>query len=43
MKTNLHSYLAQFFLECETFSDKSCRENHNTHFMFNNFKNRVID
>jgi hypothetical protein len=31
------SYLARFFLEWEIFSDKICRENQNTRFMFNNF------
>ena len=31
------SYLAPFFLEWVNVSDKSCRENQNTHFMFNNF------
>jgi hypothetical protein len=39
MKTNIQfwSYLTQFFLEWEMFSDKSCGENQNTHFMLNNF------
>ena len=38
MKTNLQywSQLAHFFLEWEI-SDKSCRENQNTHFMLKNF------
>ena len=37
IKTKLHfwSYLAQFFSKWETF-DKSCTENQNTHFKFNN-------
>jgi hypothetical protein len=38
MNTNTHfwSYLPKFFLEWEvwTVSDKSCRENRNTHFVF---------
>ena len=49
MKTDIHlwSYRAQFCSECEIFSDKSCRENQNTHFRFKNFlplppKNRAI-
>ena len=39
MKTNTHfwSYLAQLFSEWEMFQKKSCRENQNTQFMFNNF------
>ena len=38
MKTNIHiwSYLAQFLLKWWMFSDKCCRENQNTHFMFKN-------
>jgi hypothetical protein len=38
MKTYVHclSYLAQFFLELETF-ETSCRKNQNTHFVLNNF------
>ena len=39
-------YLAQFFLEWKMFRQKkkSCRENQNTHFMFNKvlFENRVV-
>ena len=37
MKTNVHflSYIAQFFIE-ENVLDKICRNNQNTHFMFNN-------
>jgi hypothetical protein len=47
MKTCSHfwSYLAQFFLEWETFLDKCCRENQNAHFVFCNFfffKNRDV-
>jgi hypothetical protein len=39
-----HMYLAQFFWEWEMFQTYvSCRENQNTHFMFNNFfLNRAI-
>jgi len=39
MKTNIHfwSHLAQFFLDWENVSDKSCRENQNTLFVFSNF------
>ena len=38
MKTYVHvwKYLSEFFLEWNV-SDKSCRENQNTHFMFGNF------
>jgi len=46
MKTNLHfwSYLAHFFLEWENVADKSCGENENAHFVFNNLlsKNRAV-
>jgi hypothetical protein len=43
MKTYIHlwKYLAQFFLEQEIFQKKLCRENQNTHFMFNNFFSRM--
>ena len=34
-------YLAEFFLEWETFP-KICRENQNTHFMFNNFFPKIV-
>ena len=37
MKTNFWSYFTQFFLEWKIFSGKSCSENLDTHFMFNNF------
>ena len=39
MKTNIHfwSYLPYFLSEWEIFSDKSCRENQNPHFVFSNF------
>ena len=40
MKTSVHfflSYLVQWFLEDEIFSDKSSRENQNTHFLSNQF------
>ena len=38
MKTFVHFwYLAHFFLEWKNISDKSCRENQNTRFTFNNF------
>ena len=42
MKTNKYfwTYLAQFFIEWEMLSDKSSRENPNTHFMFNNFSQK---
>jgi len=30
-------YLAQLFLGMRNISEKSCRENQNTHFMFSNF------
>jgi hypothetical protein len=33
----LWSYLAAFYLKCVMFQNESCRENQNTHFMFNNF------
>jgi len=33
----LLAYLAQFFLEGRNFSDKSCRENRKSHFMFKHF------
>ena len=38
MTTNTHfpSYLAQFSLEWEIFSEKSCRENWKKHFVFYN-------
>jgi len=38
MKTNIQfwSYLTQFFLEWEMFSDKICGENQDTHLMLNN-------
>jgi hypothetical protein len=35
IKTNIQSYLLQFFSEWEIFQ-KSCRESRNTHFMFSN-------
>jgi len=35
MKTRIHFRLAHFFLVWDV-SDKSCRENQNTHCMFNN-------
>jgi len=35
--TNVWSYLAHFFLEWQTCQRKSCRENQNAHFVFNNF------
>jgi hypothetical protein len=42
----LWPYLAQFFLEWEMFHTQSCRENQNTHFVFNNYfptqKNRAV-
>jgi len=43
MGTNINflSYLAQFFLEWDI-SDKSCRENQNTHFMLNNFFSKIL-
>jgi len=42
MNTCVHlwQYLSEFILEWEilgNLADKSCRENHNTHFLFNNF------
>jgi len=50
MRTDIHfrSYLVQFSLECKIFQALSCRENQNTHFMFNNlslfffFENRAV-
>jgi len=44
MKTNLHfwSYIAQFFLEWENVSNKSCRENQNTHFVSNNLLSKIV-
>jgi len=44
MKTNIHfwSYLAHFFLEWDFFSDKRCRENQNTRFMFNNVISKIV-
>jgi hypothetical protein len=43
MKTNVYFwYLAQFFSEWEMISDKSCRENQNTHFMFNNIFPKIV-
>ena len=38
-------YLAQFFLTMRNVSDKICRENQNTHFVFNTLffpENRVV-
>jgi hypothetical protein len=42
--TRFLSYLAEFFLEWETFQKKKCRENKNTHFVLNNFfpENRAV-
>jgi len=44
MKTNIHfwSYLAHFFLEWRNVSDTHFRENHNTHFISNNFFSRKL-
>ena len=38
MKTNVHLwyYVAEHFLELEMDSDRSCRENQDTHFILNN-------
>jgi len=40
------NYLAEFFVEWENVSDKSCKENQNTHFVLNNFlfspENRAV-
>ena len=33
---NIWPYTAQFFLEWKNFSHKSCEENEDTHFKFNN-------
>ena len=35
-------YLASFLLEWEMFQKKSCRENQNTHLMFNNFFWKIL-
>jgi hypothetical protein len=39
MKIDVHLwlYLTRFFLEWEMFQTKRCKENQNTHFMFNIF------
>jgi hypothetical protein len=34
--------LAQFFFRMRNASDKSCRENQNTYFMFNNFFSKMV-
>ena len=48
MRTNIHFFIVSrsVLLRMKNVSDKSCRENQNTHFMFNNhsllLKNRAI-
>ena len=36
------SYLAYFFLEWGNVSDKRCRENKNTHFIYNNVFSKIV-
>ena len=43
--TYFWSYVARFFLQGEKFSDKHCREQRNTYFMFSKFsflENRAV-
>jgi hypothetical protein len=44
MNTNIHilSYLAQFFSEGGDVSDKTCRDNKNTHFIFNKTSSKTV-
>ena len=47
MKTNIYIYIymiisRSIIFRIRTFSDKSCRENQNAHFMFNSFFNRAF-
>jgi len=43
MQTYVHfwQYLIEFFLEW-SISDKDCRENQNTHFVYNNFSQKIM-